>query len=165
MSTHLSQGVRYTLFVFVIFQTLSVLNPLQATDQSIINDTDLAGPLIFCLLFGLLLLLVCVCIYACTCMHVGVVNCIGLIAKVQPYMLPNQIEYYNTHMHFIHSQSGKVQFGYIYGVSFLGCVCMWLVLNLMSSQSVSVSCVVSVLGYCLLPMVLLSCVSIATSLQ
>ena len=42
---------------------------------------------------------------------------------------------------------------------------MYLVLNLMSSHGVSASCVVSVLGYCLLPMVLLSCVSTITSLQ
>lgn len=42
---------------------------------------------------------------------------------------------------------------------------MYVVLNLMSSQGVAVSCVVSVLGYCLLPMVLLSCLSIITSLQ
>ena len=62
-------------------------------------------------------------------------------------------------------QSGKVQFGYIYGVSFLGCGCMYIVLNLMSSQGVAASCVVSVLGYCLLPMVLLSCLSIVISLQ
>ena len=82
----------------------------------------------------------------------------------------------HTHMHslslslsllptHIHPQCGKVHFGYIYGVSFLGCVCMYVVLNLMSGQGVGASCVVSVLGYCLLPMVLLSCVSILTSLQ
>jgi hypothetical protein len=105
-------------FQLIKQKTLSVLNPMRETDLSIINDTDLAGPLIFCLLFGVVLLL-----------------------------------------------SGKVHFGYIYGVSFLGCVCMYLVLNLMSSQGVSASCVVSVLGYCLLPMVLLSCLSTVTSLQ
>lgn len=33
---------------------------MQQTDERIINDTDLAGPLIFCLLFGVVLLLVCV---------------------------------------------------------------------------------------------------------
>jgi hypothetical protein len=105
-------------FQLIKQKTLSVLNPLQVTDLRIVNDTDLAGPLIFCLLFGVVLLL-----------------------------------------------SGKVQFGYIYGVSFMGALSMFLVLNLMSSQGVSASCVVSVLGYCLLPMVLLSCISIITSLQ
>lgn len=41
-----------------LFQTLSVLNPLRSTDQSILQDTDLAGPLVFILTFGALLLLV-----------------------------------------------------------------------------------------------------------
>ena len=43
---------------FAFLQTLSVLNPLQVTDLRIVNDTDLAGPLIFRLLFGVVLLLV-----------------------------------------------------------------------------------------------------------
>ena len=63
----------YTLYMFrctcfLPVQTLSVLNPLQRADERITNDTDLAGPLIFCLLFGLVLLLVCVCVknaYTC----------------------------------------------------------------------------------------------------
>ena len=62
-------------------------------------------------------------------------------------------------------QSGKVHFGYIYGMGLLGCVAIFIVLNLMSMVSVSVSCVVSVLGYCLLPMVLLSALSLLISLQ
>lgn len=63
------------------------------------------------------------------------------------------------------TQSGKVHFGYIYGVGLLGCVGMYLVLNLMSEGGVSVGCVFSVLGYCLLPMVLLSAASVVLSLQ
>ena len=39
-------------------QTLSVLNPLQQADASALRNTDLAGPLIFCLMFGGTLLLV-----------------------------------------------------------------------------------------------------------
>ena len=35
-----------------------VLNPLNPTDPNIMSDTDLAGPLVFCLLFGGMLLLV-----------------------------------------------------------------------------------------------------------
>ncbi len=62
-------------------------------------------------------------------------------------------------------QSGKVHFGYIYGVGLLGCSSMYVVLNLMSSINVSVGCVVSVLGYCLLPMVLLSSFSVVVHLQ
>lgn len=39
-------------------KTLQVLNPLKRADSHIMDDTDMAGPLIFCLLFGFLLLLV-----------------------------------------------------------------------------------------------------------
>ena len=44
--------------MFHLFQTKSVLNPLQQPDPSIMDDTDLAGPLVFCLAFGAFLLLV-----------------------------------------------------------------------------------------------------------
>lgn len=100
-------------------KTLSVLNPLQLTEANIMDDTDLAGPLVFCLAFGGFLLL-----------------------------------------------SGKVHgFGYIYGVGLLGCVSMYAILNLMSMTGVSIGCVISVLGYCLLPMVILAGISILLSLQ
>jgi len=41
-----------------LMQTKVVLNPLNPTDPNIMSDTDLAGPLVFCLLFGAMLLLV-----------------------------------------------------------------------------------------------------------
>merc|ERR1711970_1475437 len=59
---------------------------------------------------------------------------------------------------------GKVAFGYIYGLGLMGCLGMYLLLNLMSVSGVGLSCVVSILGYCLLPMVLLSFASILFSL-
>lgn len=46
------------LVLLHLFQTLSVLNPFRATEKSIFEDTDLAGPLCFCLAFGGFLLLV-----------------------------------------------------------------------------------------------------------
>lgn len=39
-------------------KTLSVLNPMRTTDSSILQDTDLAGPLVFVLALGGFLLLV-----------------------------------------------------------------------------------------------------------
>lgn len=39
-------------------QTLAVLNPLKHANTEIMQDTDLAGPLVFCLAFGGSLLLV-----------------------------------------------------------------------------------------------------------
>ncbi|KXJ22429.1 protein YIPF5 [Exaiptasia diaphana] len=106
-------------FEHIWLKTLSVINPLQPTDANIMDDTDLAGPLVFCLAFGGFLLL-----------------------------------------------SGKVHgFGYIYGVGVLGCLSLYSILNLMSMTGVTFGCVISVLGYCLLPMVLLSSISILISLQ
>lgn len=61
--------------------------------------------------------------------------------------------------------AGKVHFGYIYGIGGVGCVAVWLLLNMMSLTGVSFSCIVSVLGYCLLPMVFLSMFAILFSLQ
>ena len=61
--------------------------------------------------------------------------------------------------------SGKLYFNYIYGIGLLGCVAMYFLLNLMSVSGVSLTCVVSVLGYCLLPIVALSGVSILFSLS
>merc|ERR1712062_865343 len=61
--------------------------------------------------------------------------------------------------------SGKIQFGYVYGIGLVGCVAMYCLLNLMSLAGVSVGVVVSVLGYCLLPMVILSFSAALLSLQ
>ncbi|XP_005147350.1 protein YIPF5 [Melopsittacus undulatus] len=99
-------------------KTLTVLHPLKVADGSIMNETDLAGPVVFCLAFGATLLL-----------------------------------------------AGKIQFGYVYGISVIGCVGMFCLLNLMSVTGVSFGCVASVLGYCLLPMILLSGCAIVFSLQ
>ncbi|RUS30968.1 Yip1 domain-containing protein [Jimgerdemannia flammicorona] len=77
------------------------------------DDTDLAGPLLFCLLFGVFL-----------------------------------------------AFAGKVHFGYIYGVAVLGVMSLFLILNLMSEGGVDGYRIASVLGYCLLPMVVLSGLSI-----
>ncbi|XP_026482673.1 protein YIPF5-like, partial [Ctenocephalides felis] len=82
-----------------------------------VNDTDMAGPLVFCLAFGAFLLL-----------------------------------------------SGKVHFSYIYGIGGIGCLGMYSLLNLMSQRGATLMGVASVLGYCLLPMVLLSGVNVIASL-
>lgn len=99
-------------------KTLTVLHPLKVANGSIMNETDLAGPMVFCLAFGATLLL-----------------------------------------------AGKIQFGYVYGISAIGCLGMFCLLNLMSMTGVSFGCVASVLGYCLLPMILLSSFAVIFSLQ
>ncbi|XP_061440214.1 protein YIPF7 isoform X1 [Rhineura floridana] len=99
-------------------KTLTVLNPMKPADGSIMNETDLTGPMVFCLALGATLLL-----------------------------------------------AGKVHFGYVYGMSAIGCIAIHALLNLMSIASVSYGCVASVLGYCLLPMVILSTNAVFFSLQ
>ncbi|XP_054846089.1 protein YIPF7 [Eublepharis macularius] len=99
-------------------KTLTVLNPIKPADGSIMNETDLTGPMVFCLGLGATLLL-----------------------------------------------AGKVHFGYVYGMSATGCIAIHALLNLMSIASVSYGCVASVLGYCLLPMVILSSYAVFFSLQ
>ncbi|CAB1316781.1 unnamed protein product, partial [Coregonus sp. 'balchen'] len=99
-------------------KTLTVLHPMKAADGNIMNETDLAGPMVFCLAFGATLLL-----------------------------------------------TGKIQFGYVYGISAIGCLGMYCLLNLMSMTGVSFGCVASVLGYCLLPMILLASFGVILSLQ
>ena len=102
----------------ILQKTLTVLNPMRNTDPTILQDTDLAGPLAFCLAYGSLLLL-----------------------------------------------SGKIHFGYIYGIGLLGCIALYLLLNVMSIEGVSFGIVVSVLGYCILPMAGLAGFNILVSLQ
>lgn len=99
-------------------KTLTVLNPWKPADGSIMNETDLAGPTMFCFALGSTLLL-----------------------------------------------AGKIHFGYVYTMSIFGCLGIHALLNLMSITGVSHGCVASVLGYCLLPMVILSCFAILLSLQ
>ncbi|KAF5900935.1 Alstrom syndrome protein 1 isoform X1, partial [Clarias magur] len=98
-------------------KTLTVLNPMKPADGSIMNETDLTGPVIFCIALGATLLM-----------------------------------------------AGKVHFGYVYGISALGCAGMYSLLNLMSISTISYGCVASVLGYCLLPMVALSAFAVFYSL-
>jgi len=60
--------------------------------------------------------------------------------------------------------SGKLHFNYIYGIGLMGCLAMYGLLNLMALSGVSIGTVVSVLGYCLLPIVGLSGLSVVFSL-
>ena len=45
-------------FDHIIQKSLTVLNPLSAVEPHIMDDADLAGPLVFCFVFASLLLLV-----------------------------------------------------------------------------------------------------------
>jgi len=105
-------------FDHILQKSMTVLNPLQTVDAHIMDDADLAGPLVFCFVFAMLLLL-----------------------------------------------SGKPQFSYIYGVALLGSASIYALLNLMSESGIDAYRTASVLGYCLLPLVLLSAFSLAVNLD
>ncbi|KAK5654642.1 hypothetical protein OQA88_6963 [Cercophora sp. LCS_1] len=127
-------------FGHVRSKTLAVLNPFSRIDQHLMDDSDLAGPLLFFFLFGTFLLL-----------------------------------------------SGRVHFGYIYGIGIIGTVLLHTILSLMTPSDSTPSSApsypgqptsdpgalghptstltfgrsASVLGYCLLPLVVTSLVGIA----
>ncbi|KAI0645907.1 Yip1-domain-containing protein [Trametes meyenii] len=105
-------------FSHIRAKSLAVLNPLSRVDEHIMDDADLAGPLLFVFCFGTFLLF-----------------------------------------------SGKPQFGYIYGVGVLGSLSIYTLLNLMSEKGIDAYRVVSVLGYCLLPMVAVGALSVVVTLD
>jgi hypothetical protein len=61
--------------------------------------------------------------------------------------------------------TGKVHFGYIYGFGVVGCLLMYVILNLMSDEAISVDRTMSILGYSLLPIVLLAVFNIFIDLR
>lgn len=124
-------------FDHILQKSLTVLNPLRSVDPHIMDDADLAGPLVFCFVFASFLLLV------------SVLEADCLLLKLDT---PNL-------------QSGKPQFSYIYGVALIGSVSMYALLNLMSESGIDAYRTASVLGYCILPLVLLSMLSVVLSLE
>ncbi|GAA6014376.1 hypothetical protein JCM11491_007033 [Sporobolomyces phaffii] len=105
-------------FDHILAKSLTVLNPLKKVDPHIMDDADLAGPLVFCFVFASFLLL-----------------------------------------------SGKPQFSYIYGVALIGSASMYALLNLMSESGIDAHRTASVLGYCILPLVLLSMFNVVLNLD
>ncbi|CAG5144060.1 uncharacterized protein ALTATR162_LOCUS1472 [Alternaria atra] len=126
-------------FRHIQMKTLAVLNPFGRIDQHIMDDSDITGPILFFLIFGTSLLL-----------------------------------------------SGKLHFGYIYGLAFVGTILLHQILSLMSppvnaveatpgdhshphgshlGSSLTFPRSASVLGYCLLPLVLVSMFGIIVPLD
>lgn len=100
-------------------KTVAVLNPLKEVNPDIMTDLDLAGPILFVLLFGTLLLL-----------------------------------------------SGKVQFGYVYGVGVFGVVSLHSLFKMMSTEvQIDLTHSTLIIGYCLLPLVLICGLGLGVSLD
>ncbi len=62
-------------------------------------------------------------------------------------------------------KGGKSHFGYVYGFILLGTISLHFILNLMSQTGVNFIRTASVLGYCLLPLVLTSATGVVLSLE
>ena len=109
----------------ILQKTLAVLNPFHRKGQIddanyLLQDSDLAGPVAFCLMLAAFLLVA----------------------------------------------GSKAHFGYVYGLAVTSCILMYILQSLMSSSSnITLSSVASVLGYCLLPVVVLAGLSIFTTLR
>ncbi len=117
---------------------MAVLNPFRQVNERIMDDADLYGPLIFCFCFGTFLLFV---------------------------SFGNQIYKNKMNSSLPLLQSGKPQFGYIYGVALLGSASIYTLLNLMSETGIDAFRVACVLGYCLLPMVVMGAISVVVTLE
>jgi len=108
-------------FEHIYTKTLAVLVPTKQIDPHILEDTDMAGPLLFCLIQGFCLMF-----------------------------------------------SGKLFYGYLFGFGVVGCTFIYVVINLMNhagTDTIDVHRVFSVLGYCLLPIVILSAMTIIFDLR
>ncbi|ORC92830.1 uncharacterized protein TM35_000021560 [Trypanosoma theileri] len=90
-------------------KALAVLNPFKSMSQEAVEDTDLAGPVVFAITLAFLL-----------------------------------------------SLRGKLQFSTIYSHSVLGIIFTKVLLTLMTDHGVSLQFVISALGYCLIPSVVLA---------
>lgn len=130
-------------------------------DQHIMDDADLAGPFLFCALFGTFLL---------------------LVSHLNMPLQPSRGSY------LVFRQSGKLWFGYVCGLAFLGAFTLNFIFAMMSpaltreemsqasssdgsyaSNSLSSTLTIgrssSVLGYCLLPLVFASLIGVVLPLD
>ncbi|XP_034828714.1 protein YIPF5 [Maniola hyperantus] len=110
----------------ILEKTLAVLNPFHGQSKAddanfLLRDTDIAGPIAFCLALAVCLFL----------------------------------------------SGNKAHFGYVYGLSVMSVILMYCLLSLMSHTEgvFTLLSVASVLGYCMLPMVVLACLGIFLSLE
>ena len=151
-------------FEHILANTKSVLNPWRKIDPESLQDADLAGPFCFCLAFGFSLLLV-----GQHSFLTFVFSC-HLIAS-SPHLItsPHSLISPLLHLSIVPlgaCQGGKVHgFGYIYGVSTIGCIGIYVLLMMMCDLPVDIYKTVSVLGYGLLPLVVLATVAPFISLR
>lgn len=107
-------------FNHIMQKTKAVLLPFSGGvgRESLMDDSDLAGPVLFFMLFGIFLFL-----------------------------------------------SRKPHFGYVYGFGLIGTLLLYSILNLMTTKRINFMTTMSVLGYCLLPLVGTALLGVGVSLN
>ena len=134
-------------------QTLTVLNPLARVDQHIMDDSDLFGPIIFCLLFGTFLLLA-------GKVHFGYIYGLAAIGSVSLHVIFSLMS--NPQLDAADAAAHMSPGAAPYGQSAAGpggsSVTHDHAGALPSTLTFFRSC--SVIGYCLLPLVLTSLVGV-----
>ena len=132
-------------------QTLTVLNPFARIDQHIMDDSDLFGPIIFCLLFGTFLLLA-------GKVHFGYIYGLALIGSSSLHAIFKLMS--NPELDSASSDPAHGAYGHPnMGMGSMGGMGSSGHGNeLTTTLSFARSC--SVLGYCLLPLVLTSLVGV-----
>ncbi|KAK8817645.1 hypothetical protein WA538_004363, partial [Blastocystis sp. DL] len=106
-------------FSHILNKILVVINPRKRIDSVLVNDADLTGPILFCFILSVFMLL-----------------------------------------------KGHIQFGYTFGFFFMGCFLIYVLLNLLNekpSTNISLTLVTSILGYSIIPLVLLALYSVFLS--
>lgn len=76
-------------FTHIKQKTLVVLNPSATIDQNIMADSDLAGPIFFCLLFGMFLLL-------SGKIHFGYIYGSAIVGTISQYVILNLMSSYKS---------------------------------------------------------------------
>ncbi|KAE9411410.1 Yip1-domain-containing protein [Gymnopus androsaceus JB14] len=122
-------------FSHIRAKTLTVLNPFSHVDEHIMDDADLAGPIIFVFCFGIFLLFV------------------SNRAQRQHILAQLVFSLENKTLDTFTELASLVPFR------------IYTLLNLMAEKAIDAYRVTSVLGYCLLPMVGVSGISIAMTLD
>lgn len=107
-------------FNHIAQKTRAVLLPFSGStgNETLMDDSDLAGPVLFFMLFGVFLFL-----------------------------------------------SRKPHFGYVYGFGLIGTLLLYSILNLMADKHINFMTTMSVLGYCLLPLVVTASLGVGLNLN
>ncbi|EPS43545.1 hypothetical protein H072_2471 [Dactylellina haptotyla CBS 200.50] len=85
-------------FRHIKMKTLAVLNPMASMDQHIMDDSDLAGPILFCFMFGTFLLL-------SGRVHFGYIYGCALLGSISLHLILNLMAPLGVSINYIRSTS------------------------------------------------------------